>query len=171
MEQSPNRVQEIVELPAGIYNVSAGNATWKSVEVKTGEKTVLEPGWLSVEKAWIKGHQIRDLETGEVHGSVSTVNSTITLIPGQYQVMFGEAAWPVTVEKGKKTVLKAGTVSVKYAYIGGHKILDQQGNKVGSVSATQSWMPLPPGKYSIEIDNKSYTFSLKEGEEIKFERK
>jgi len=171
MEQSPNHVQNTVELPAGIYNVTVGNAVWKSVEVKTGEKTVLEPGWLSVEKAWIKGHQIKELETGKVHGSVSSLNSTVALIPGQYQVMFGEAAWPVTVEKGKKTILKSGTVSVKYAYIGGHKIFDDKGNKVGSVSATQNWMPLPPGKYTIEIDNKSYPFSLKEGEEVKFERK
>lgn len=171
MPKSPSRVNEIVELPAGIYNVTIGNATWKSVEVKTGERTVLQPGWLEVANAWIKGHEIKELETGEVHGSVSSLKSTIALMPGRYEVMFGGAVWPVSVEKGKKTILKAGAVSVKYAYIGGHKIFDEKGNKVGSVSATMSWMPLPPGKYTIEIDKKIYPFTLKEGEEAKFERK
>lgn len=166
-----SRTHEIIEVPAGIYNVTVGKAVWKSIEVKAGEKTVLEPGWLTVHNASLRGHKVVESETGIEHGNVSSLKGNITLMPGEYDVMFGEMAWPVKIEKKKTVNLKPGTVKVIHAHYMGHKIYDSNGRVVGSVSNTTNWMPLPPGNYTIEIDKKKIPFSLKEGEHLKFERK
>jgi hypothetical protein len=86
--------------PAGIYNVTIGQAVWKSVEVKAGETTVLAPGVLTVEYAWIRGHKVVESETGTVHGSVGTTKSNIALMPGDYEVFFGSQPWPVKIKAG-----------------------------------------------------------------------
>jgi hypothetical protein len=163
--------KDTIELPAGIYNVEIGNTAWKSVNVKPGETTVLEPGWLSVKNTTISGNKVLEKETGELFGHVSRTDDTITILPGTYDVMFGDLAWTVTIEKGKTTELLPGTVTVKSATINGHDIYDQNGNEVGSVSATGNWMPLPPGEYMIEIGEQQIEFSLKENENKVFERK
>lgn len=171
LDQSISHVQSTVELPAGIYNVSVGKALWKSVEVKAGETTVLHPGWIAVNGAWYRGHKIMDAESGIQHASVSNTKSSAAVMPGDYIVYFGEAAWPVTAIAGETVALNPGGVAVKDAYIGGHKIFNKQGEKIGSVSATGSWMPLPPGEYTIEIDKQVHPFTVKEGETVNFERK
>jgi hypothetical protein len=40
----------------------------------------------------------------------------------------------------------------------------------GSVSNTQSWMPLPPGEYTIDVGGKPVAFTLNEGEELGFSK-
>jgi len=35
-----SNIRSIVDLPAGLYNVTFGPTVWKSVEVKSGETTV-----------------------------------------------------------------------------------------------------------------------------------
>ncbi len=171
LDQSFSHVKSSIKLPAGIYNVSVGKALWKSIEVKAGETTVLRPGKIAVEDAWYKGHKIMDAETDIQHASVSNTKSSAAVMPGDYIVYFGKATWAVSVCAGETVTLKPGGVSVKYAYIGGHAIFNKQGEKIGSVSSTGSWMPLPPGEYTIEIDKQVFPFTVKEGETVKFERK
>jgi hypothetical protein len=163
-------VKDTIKLPSGIYNVSIGNSEWKSVEVKAGETTVLEPGWLYIKNATLQGLQVLESETSKEFGWVSTTDDTLTILPGTYDVMFGEIPWIVTVEKGKTTELYPGTVTVKSASFSGHHIYDKKGNKIGSVDATANWIPLPPGEYAVEIDGKKIEFSLKEGEDKVFQR-
>ncbi len=163
--------KDTVKLPSGIYNVEIGNSEWKSVEVKKGETTVLEPGWLCVRNTTISGNKVLEKETGESFGTVSRTDATITILPGTYDVMFGDIPWSVTIEKGKTTELHPGVVTVKSADFNGHYIYDKNGKEVGSVSATRNWIPLPPGKYTIDLDGKKINFSLKEGQEKIFERK
>ncbi|MFW6124331.1 MAG: vWA domain-containing protein [Acidobacteriota bacterium] len=165
-----SKVKDTIKLPSGIYKVSIGNSEWKSVEVKAGETTVLEPGWLYVKNATLHGLQVVESETGEEFGWVSTTDDTLTILPGTYDVMFGEIPWTVTVKKGKTTELYSGTVTVKSASFSGHNIYDKDENKIGSVDATANWIPLPPGEYAVEIDGKKIEFSLKEGEEKVFKR-
>ena len=94
--------QSSMKLPAGIYNVTVGQAVWKSVEVKAGEKTVLAPGFLRVVHSTIQGHKVVDPETGDVHGTVSTIKDRIALMPGEYEVYFGKFAWPVRSRPGSR---------------------------------------------------------------------
>lgn len=159
-----------IKLQAGIYNVTVGKAVWKSVEVKAGETTVLIPGYLKVEHASIKGHKIIDRETGQENGSVSSLKGNAALMPGEYDVMFGKLAWPVTIKAGETTLLKPGTVEVEHAHYRGHAIRTAGGEIVASVSNTMNWAPLPPGSYTIEIDGKKLSFTLKEGEDKIFQR-
>lgn len=166
-----SNVRSTIELPAGIYNITVGSATWKSVEVKAGETTVLRPGWLDIRHASFRGHQVLDAETGEEHAELSNLASTAALMPGSYLVMFGELPWPVTIEAGKTTSLNPGVVSVKRASYLGHIIRTKGGKEVGAVSNTASSMPLPPGEYTIEIQGKVIPFSLAEGQEVAFELK
>lgn len=161
--------RSIVKLPAGIYNVTIGKAVWKSVEVKEGETTTLNPGILKVENAALSGHKIIERETGIEHDSVSSLKETVPLMPGEYDVMFGKIPWQVNISHGKTAVLRPGTVTVERAHYMGHKIRDKKGNVVAEVSNIKSTTPLPPGEYTIEIGKKKIPFSLKEGEHLKFE--
>ncbi len=170
---SVSRSQILVPLPAGIYTLEIGNAMWKSIHVEAGDTTVLKPSWITVEHAALRGHEIRDAETGAEVTSVSSSDNSATLMPGSYEVVFGNESdliWAVSVAAGAEIVLKPGTVTVKSAYIGGHDIYDSNGTLVGEVSATMNWIPLPPGKYSIEIDDEKFTFELSKGEDKVFER-
>lgn len=159
-----------IKLQAGLYHVTVGKAVWKSVEVKAGETTVLIPGYLKMDHASIRGHAIVDRETGQEHGSVSSLQGYAALMPGEYDVMFGKLAWPVAIKAGETMHLRPGTVEVSHAHYRGHKISTAGGDIVGSVSNTLNWMPLPPGSYTIEIDGKKHSFTLKEGEERVFQR-
>lgn len=139
-------------LPAGIYNVAFGPVLWKSVEVKGGETTVLDPGVLEVEGASFRGHDVVDAETGVKHATVSSSDGSATLIPGTYEVTFGAARWrDVVVRAGGRTVLEPGIVEVRGATINGHAIRDADGRVVGEVSATGNSMPLPPGRYEVKL--------------------
>ncbi|MFP4082612.1 MAG: vWA domain-containing protein [Candidatus Aminicenantes bacterium] len=165
-----SKIQDTIELPSGIYNVEIGNSAWKSVEVKPGETTVLEPGWLHMENATLNGHKVVESETGKEFGWVSRTDDTLTILPGTYDVMFEEIPWTVKIEKGKTTEVHPGVVKVKSASFSGHNVYDKSGKKITSLDATANWMPLPPGDYMIEIDGKKIEFSLKEGQEKVFKR-
>ncbi|MBD3415087.1 MAG: VWA domain-containing protein [Candidatus Aminicenantes bacterium] len=167
---SVSSVNNTIELPAGIYNVTIAGSQWKSIEVKAGETTVLEPGWLEVKNASLHGHKILEKETAEEFASVSRFDSTIAVLPGEYEVMFGPLTWEVKIKKGETTVLNPGTVQVSGAHYRGHPIFNESGKQVGSVSNTSNWIPLPPGKYSIEINGQYIEFELKEGQKKLFER-
>jgi len=164
-------VQSSMKLPYGIYQVTVGQSVWKSVEVKSGEKTVLTPGKLEVEHASLSGHNVVDVETGTVHGSVSNLKSVIALMPGEYQVMFGKLSWPVTIKAGEKTVLKPGRVQVVRASYKGHRIHTKSGEVAGEVSNIADTIPLPPGDYTVDVGGKAIPFTLREGERLKFEEK
>ena len=170
LDKSLSHVQEIVDLPAGIYHVTVAAAVWKSVKVAAGHTTVLRPGFLTVDGASFRGHKVLEAETGLPHGSLSSSHASITLMPGDYLVTFGPATWAVRVKAGLKTVLQPGIVAVDGAHYRGHAIRTPDGGKVASVSNTASSTPLPPGAYTIEIDGKVIPFVLQAGERKTFTR-
>jgi hypothetical protein len=160
-----------VSLPAGIYNVRMGPATWKGIEVRAGLLTLLDPGLLSVEGASLQGHDIVDSETGEVQGTVSASKDQAPLMPGTYDVVFGGVVWPaVRIEAGKPTALRPGAVEVKGADINGHQVKTRDGKLVGVVSATASHMRLPPGDYVVAIDGGARVFSVAAGQVVTIDR-
>jgi len=160
-----SRFNSTIKIPAGIYNVTIGKSVWKSVQVRSGQITVLEPGWIKMENASLSGHDIADMETG------IKLNNNAALMPGQYMVLFGPLEWPVEIEAGKTTILKPGTVTVSGAGYKSHIICDNGGREVASVSQTKNWTPLPPGGYTIEIKDEKIPFTLKEDEHLVFENK
>ncbi len=165
-----SHVQETIDLPAGIYHVTVAGAVWKSVKVVAGRTTVLRPGYLSIDGACFRGHDVLEAETGYKHGSLSNTQASITLMPGDYLVTFGPLTWPARVAAGEKLLLKPGIVAVDGAHYGGHVISTTDGRRVGEVSNTASSMPLPPGSYVIEIDGKTMPFELRAGERKVFRR-
>lgn len=163
-----SHVKDTVKLPTGIYNVTVGKALWSGVEIKADETTVLEPGILTVNHAALQGNRVLEPETGQEMGQVSNSKSSMALMPGDYEVTFGQATWPIKLEAGQRLVLNPGVVSLKGAKINGHAIKDAQGRQVGQVSATGSSMALPPGKYTLEVEGGQEEFELKEGQRIEF---
>jgi len=159
--------QSVMELPSGFYNVTFGNAVWKSVEIKPAETTVLTPGVLAVQNAALTGHKVLDAETGVEIGNVTALKNSITVLPSTFSVTFGAALWKdIEVKLGERKVLNPGVVSVPGADIRGYPIKDEAGTVVASVSATQSSAPLPPGKYTLEIGAQKVPIELAAGQKL-----
>jgi hypothetical protein len=95
----------------------------------------------------------------------------MTLVPGDYKVMFGNIEWETTVGAGETATLNAGVVTVEGAGVGGNTIRTAEGREVGYVSNTANSFTLPPGDYTVEIEGKQVSFSLQEGESITLENK
>jgi von Willebrand factor type A domain len=154
-----------IKVPAGIYNVSFGQGLWRGVEVKAGKLTVLQPASLEIEGASLSGHELRDSETGKVIAQISSIKRTAAVLPGLYDITFGDAVWPgIKLDGGVKTVLKPGRLTVDGAKFEGHGVFDAAGKRIGSVSNMGSTLPLPPGSYSVEIGGKRVAFTLAEGQ-------
>lgn len=167
-----SRVAETVAVPAGIYNVSFGALLWRSVAVEAGKTTVLAPGILKIKHPSIQGHAVLTAETGVKVAVISNTQDQATLLPGVYDVRFGEAVWPlVKVDGGAVFTLDPGVVEVKRASVNGHRILASDGRPVGSVSATGNWASLPPGEYKIELGKEMRSFTLAPGQRLVFEIK
>ena len=165
------QLQPAIKLPSGIYTVAIGRALWKSVEVSPGETTVLKPAVLRIEHATVNGHKVVERETGEDQGLVSQMKDSIVLVPGEYEVYFGKTIWSVRVGQGAKILLKPGLVTVKGASPLGQRIRNMTGDIVETISPTMSSVPLPPGDYTIEIDGRQKPFTLKESENVIFQKK
>jgi hypothetical protein len=162
--------RSVVPLPPGTYDVVFGKSLWKGVVIVEGRTTSLRPGWITVARAALEGHEVVEEATGTVQGRVSSLEDTIALVPGRYLVMFGKLPWPVVVRTGETLVLRPGIVEVPYSDATGHGIYDRSGAGVGEVSNIQSSIPLPPGEYEIELGGTRIPFSLREGETKRFER-
>ena len=155
------------ELPAGLYNVVFGKSVWKSVEVRPGETTTLEPGVIEVKNASISGHKVLDNETHEEIGSIMSSNPVLAVLPSSFAVTFGKALWKdIEVKEGERRVLNPGVVTVIGAGIPGYPIKDEDGNIVAQVSATQDTAPLPPGKYTLDIAGQQVPLEFTEGQTI-----
>lgn len=160
-------LKSTVPLPSGIYNVKFGNAWWKSVEVKAGQTTVLEPAVLTVKGATQRGHKILDAETGEQHGEVSASDTNATLMPGTYDVLFEKLVWPgVKLDSGKPVELRPAIVTVLGLSVNDVWILTADGRQAGAVSALASTIALPAGSYAIKAGTASKTFTVAEGEAL-----
>ena len=170
-EKDISALRSTVKLPAGIYNVTFGKMVWKSVVVKPNEKTLLVPGWIRIKHPNLKGHAILDAETGELLAELGVTKSSISILPGEYDVTFGKAVWRVKVKQGETTILDPGVVSVRHASYRGHPIFNNQGEVIGKVSNLSTAMSLPPGDYAIQIGGKKIKFHLNEGDKKIFENK
>ena len=162
------------QVPPGIYNVQFANGTWRGVEVKPGETTLLEIGLLQIEggASDIGGYTLADPETEEVLIK-SKVISTIPLIPSRVTIMSGTLAWPsIEIAAGRTTVLRPARITVSGAKAGEYKVTTLDGRAVGKVSRLFN-LPVPPGAYRVEVEDQPQplTVELREGQthEIKID--
>jgi hypothetical protein len=87
------------------------------------------------------------------------------VIPSTFTVMFGGARWAhIEVKAGEHKMLNPAVISVPNADGAGHKVYAADGTQVGNVSSFASILPLPPGKYTIEIAGQKLPLDLAEGQ-------
>jgi hypothetical protein len=151
-------------LPAGIYEVKFGPASWKGIEVRPDETTTISPGVLKLEPS--AGVKVLDSETGERHASLDRANSSVTLVPGVYDLQFAKTEWRfVKVDGGKTLILKPAQVKidsgVKWKKA---RVTTQDGKEVFRFDAVTWNAVLPPGDYIVEVDDNKIPFPATEGE-------
>ena len=158
------------ELPAGLYNVTFGNAVWKSVEVKPGETTVLDPGVIEIRNANISGHKVLDAETGVVIGKISSSSPRITVLPSTFSVQFGELLWKdIEVKNGEQKILNPGVIELTGLKTSGARVLSEDGSLAGRIVSSWPRLALPAGNYLVEVSGQRVPIDLAEG--TKFELK
>ena len=161
-----------MELPAGIYNVAFGPTVWRSVEIRADETTVLDPGILEMRNASSAGHKVLDWETGIEVGNISSSVNQLSVLPSTFTVMFGNARWDnIDVKAGERKLLNPAVIVVNGASGAGHKVLADDGTFVALVSSFAHILPVPPGKYSIEIEGQIIPLDLSEGQQMEINLK
>ncbi len=121
MDATGKKVDELsavhtdAELAPGIYSVKFGNGVWTSIEVKAGETTEIKPGYLKIEPLSATAVEVLEPETSEKVDELYYSKSATTLIPGRFNLKFGNVMWPgdVEVKPGETTTIKPGTIRVE----------------------------------------------------------
>ena len=161
-----NSAKMELTLPAGIYEVKFGPASWKGIEVRPGETTTIEPGVLQVESGVQFNANILDSETGEKHGNFTPMKTSVTLMPGVYDMHLSKTEWRfIKVDGGKTTTLRPAAVilaaGLKFKKA---QVTTQDGKQVADFHAMRTQAALPPGDYIIEVDGNKFPFPATEGE-------
>ena len=153
-----------ISLPAGIYEVKFGPASWKGIEVRAGETTTIEPGVLQLSPNYAAA--VVDSETGDKHGSFDNVSSSVALMPGLYDLHFASSEWRfIKVDGGKTTKLSpAQVILARDLQWKQARVTTQDGKEVARFDAVTSKVGLPPGDYVVEIDGNKFPFPATEGE-------
>jgi hypothetical protein len=156
----------VLNLPAGIYEVKFGAARWKGIEVRPGETTTIEPGMLKVQAGVPVGAAVVDSETGEKHGSFDNVSTSVTLIPGVYDLRFAKTEWRyIKVDGGKTTTLRpVAVILARDLKWKAARVTTKDGEEVARFDAVTWKAALPPGEYVVEVDGSKFPFPATEGE-------
>ena len=158
-----------IALPAGIYEVKFGPASWKGIEVRPGETTTIDPGILKIEVANPSVHvnaSVVDSETGEKHGGFTPMSSSVTLMPGVYDLRIAKTEWRfIKVDGGKTTTLRlAAVILAEGLKFKKARVTTQDGKEVADFHAMRTRAALPPGDYIVEVDGNKLPFPATEGE-------
>jgi len=158
-----------IALPAGIYEVKFGPASWKGIEVRPGETTTIDPGVLKIEVANPSVHvnaSVVDSETGEKHGGFTPMSSSVTLMPGVYDLRIAKTEWRfIKVDGGKTTTLRlAAVILAEGLKFKKARVTTQDGKEVADFHAMRTRAALPPGDYIVEVDGSKIPFLATEGE-------
>lgn len=155
------------QVPPGIYNVKFENGVWQGVEVKPGETVVLRPGLLEIHGADLKGHKLLDPETGEPIGEFVAHKNRVPLLPTRFNVVFSRMLWPelVEIKEGATTTLRPGAIKVRSTRPFKAVVKGADGEVVGEVSSAISRIALPPGRYTLVINEQTISVDLREGQD------
>jgi von Willebrand factor type A domain len=167
-----NTTGRIAELPPGFYNVTFGPTVWKSIEVKPGETTLIDPGILEVRTAWIMGHKVLDWETEAEIGAFSTSMRRISVIPSTFTVTFGNARWEnIEVRAGEEKVINPAVIAVSGLDHRGARVNKEDGTLVANLSTSASQLPVPAGRYVLEVAGRKVPLNLAEGQRMEINLK
>ena len=153
------------ELPAGIYSVQFANGVWRGVQVKGGETTTLELGMLKIEEGQndIAGYTLLEPETEQVIVK-NKVIGMMPLMPTRIVVSSGHLRWPeIEIKAGETTILNPARITVKGDKAGTYSVSTDDGRLAGEVSRLFN-LPLPPGRYVVELEGQKFAIELKEGQ-------
>jgi hypothetical protein len=151
-------------LPPGIYEVKFGPGSWKGIEVRSGETTLIEPGTVTLEPS--AGAKVIDSETGEEFGAVDRVNTSLTLLPGVYDLRFAKTAWRhIKIDGGIVTTLHPAVIRLAdgIEWKERARVVTAGGEEAFLFDAVTKEAVLPPGDYVIEIDANRLPFAATEG--------
>ncbi len=169
MDATGKKVDELstyhtdAELAPGIYSVKFGNGTWTSIEIKAGETTEIKPGYLKIEPLSATSVEVLEPETSEKVDELYSTKSATTLIPGRFNLKFGNVMWPedVEVKPGETTTLQPATIAVdSSAGVLYFAVKDSEGQEVGTGASPGHALTLPPGKYVLEINSEKHIKTL-----------
>jgi hypothetical protein len=157
-----NRANLEIQLPAGVYEVRFGPGRWKGIDVRSGERTLIEPATLRLENR-VRQVVVVDSETGERFGSVDAANAEAVVMPGVYDLVFGKnLRWPfVKLDGGKKTVLSPPRITIDSGvkWSKRARVVTTDGQEVWRFDAVNRHAALPPGDYIVEIDDHKTPFA------------
>ena len=164
-----NSQRREMALPAGIYEVKFGPASWKGIEVRPGETTTIDPGILKFEVGNRSVHvnaSVVDSETGEKHGGFTPMSNSVTLMPGVYDLRIAKTEWRfIKVDGGKTTTLRlAAVILAQGLQFKKARVTTQDGKEVADFHAMRTQAALPPGDYIVEVDGSKIPFLATEGE-------
>jgi len=158
---------------SGTTTTDAGtiNAPAKTAEEDSASKTISQTeeakgrGWIEVKGADFLGHEIWNSTTGEKVSVINSLQTTMPLPAGTYDLGFGATIWKgVEVKAGKTTVLEPGGLTLNHAMLNGHDVVSVGPGLVqGTVSATKSHIVLIPGKYAVKFGPLSWTVDVLAG--------
>jgi von Willebrand factor type A domain len=167
-----NTTGRIADLPPGIYNVSFGPTVWRSIEVRPGETTLIDPGILEVHTAWIRGHKVLDWETEAEIATFSTSMRRISVVPSTFTVTFGNARWEnIDVKAGEHKIINPAVIIVKGLDHRGGKVNAADGTFIANVTTSAALLPVPPGKYLLELPGQNVPLDLAEGQRMEINLK
>ena len=189
MDSTGKKVDELsavhsdAKLDPGVYSVKFGNGAWTSIEVKAGETTEIKPGYLKVEPLGATAVEVLEPETREKVDELYYTRSATTLIPGRFNLKFGNVMWPqdVEVKPGETTTIKPGTIMVtSHVGILSFAVRNLEGQEVGKGASPGHRLTLPPGQYVLDLDTdhwiktltdeqRKMNVDLKAGEELNVE--
>lgn len=160
-----------LDLPPGLYHVAFGPMLWKSIEVKAGETTLLEPGVLELATVGPLGNKLLDWETGAPLGEFRGVITRRSLVPSTFTVTFGEVEWAgIELGAGEHKVLRPAVIAVARPAPRGNKVFAEDGRLAGTLLGVISSLPVPPGRYTVEAEGgRRIPLELKEGERVQVE--
>lgn len=152
-----------IKLPAGVYEVRFGPATWKGIEVRSGETTTIEPGMVKLSRG--VNAQLVDVETGAKHGSFNPVTTSAAVMPGLYDLEFkGGLRWPhLRVDGGKTLTLDPIEIRLSRDMKWKKAQILHGGKPVARFDAVTYAHVLPPGEYLVEVDGKRHPVSAAAG--------
>jgi hypothetical protein len=153
-----------MELPAGIYEVRFGPASWKGIEVRSGQTTTIQPGEIRLDPT-ADGTYALDTETGERHGSFSIMKPAVTVMPGMYDLQIGKTFWRyIRVEGGKTVTLRPAQVKLAEGLrFRKARVVTPDGAEVANFHIMRMKTVLAPGTYVVEVDDRKIPFNATEG--------
>ena len=140
------------ELLVGIYSVMLINGPWSGIEIKAGEKTLLDPAVLRVDGTSSDNVNLLDLETGEQVGYFHPLTSPeVSLLPGPFVPRIGKLDWPaLDLKPGQTTVLTLSGIKVNdpSPYHQLYRVTPAAGGPEALV-LSNNLLTVPPGKYLL----------------------